>query len=157
MDNNKKQKAPKRELTKLEKRYKKLRWSQYILFVVSIAFAIVPCAVAIIKTGIAYKTEGTKWSLSGYVVFLVMFAILLIFKGLREKFRDKIPWSTGAAIGMWVMTGFIMAIKAIIEDALILSFVIAMGCTIASVLCVISDYSKTQADALETEYRRRSD
>lgn len=157
MEDNKKQKRPKRELTKLEKRYKGLRWAQHILFGLSIVAAIAPCTVAVIKTGLVYKNEGAKWALGGYAIFVIAVGALLIFKGLRDKFSDKLPWSTGAVVGTWIMTGFIAAIKAIVEDALIISLVLAIGCSVAAVLGGISDLCKTQADALRDEYNRRSE
>ena len=153
-----KEKTPKRELTRLEKRYKGLRWAQYILFGLSILAATVPCAVAVIKTGLVYKAEeSAKWSLGGYAIFVVAVGAVLMLKGLRDKFRDKLPWATSAVIGTWIMTGFIAVIKAIVEDALIISLTLAIGCTVAAVLSSISDLCRAQADALRDEYNRRSE
>ena len=153
-----KEKAPRRKLTRLEKRYKRLRWSQHILFWLSVISAIMPCAIAVLNRGIIYKAQEEKrWALAGYAVFVIFVGVLLLAKGLREKFRDKLPWSTGAVIGAWIMTGFIAAIKAIIEDTLIISFALAVGCTAAAVLAAISDHCEAQADALRDEYNRRSE
>ena len=60
-----------------------------------------------------------------------------------------------AAVGSWIMTGFIFVVYKIIEDALWLSLALAIGCTVATVLSAISDLCKTQADAMESEYYRR--
>lgn len=152
-----KEKTPKRELTRLEKKYKGLRWTQHILFWLSILAATVPGAVAVLKTGLVYKTESAKWSLGGYVIFVVAVVAILMIKGLRDKFRDKLPWATRAVIGAWIMTGFIAVIKTIVEDAYILSLTLAIGCTVAAVLGSISDLCKAQADSLEDEYNRRSE
>lgn len=153
-----KEKAPKRELTRLEKRYKGLRWAQHILFWLSIISAVAPCAVAVLKTGLIYKAqEEARWALGGYAIFVIAVGAFLMLKGLRDRFRDKLPWATSAVIGTWIMTGFIAAIKAIVEDALIISLVLAIGCTAAAVLSSISDLCKAQADALRDEYNRRSE
>ena len=158
MDDNKKQKSPKRELTRLEKKYKCLRWTQYILFGLSIISAIVPCAVAVINTGLVYKAEeGGRWALGGYAVFVIAVGAVLMIKGLRDKFRDKLPWATAAATGTWIMTGFIAVIKSIVEDAFIISFTLAISCTVAAVLSSISDLCRAQADSLKDEYNRRSE
>ena len=156
----KENKAPKRELTKLEKRYKSLRWSQYILFFLSIIVAVVPATVAVFKTGLVYsvsENEGGKWSLAGYAVFVVSIGVILMAKGLMSKFKDKLPWATSAVIGTWIMTGFISAIRAIVEDALFISLALAIGCSVAAVLSGISDLCKTQADVMRDEYNRRQE
>lgn len=155
-----KEKAPKRELTRLEKKYKGLRWAQHILFWLSIISAVVPCAVAVLKTGLIYSVaedESGKWSLAGYAVFVVAVGVILMAKGLMSKFKDKLPWATSAVIGTWIMTAFIAAIKAIVEDALIISLTLAIGCTVAAVLSSISDLCKVQADSLRDEYNRRQE
>ena len=155
-----KEKAPKRELTRLEKKYKGLRWTQHILFWLSIVAAVVPATVAVLKTGIIYsvaENEGGKRSLAGYAVFVVAVGVLLMAKGLMGKFKDKLPWATTAVVGTWIMTGFIAAIRAIVEDALFISFALAIGCTVAAVLSSISDLCRAQADALRDEYNRRSE
>lgn len=155
-----KSKAPKRELTKLEKRYKSLRWSQYILFVLSIAVAVVPATVAVVKTGLVYtvsENEGGKWSLTVYAIFVIAVGVLLMAKGLVSKYRDKLPWATSAVIGTWIMTGFISAIHSIVEDALVISLALAIGCSVAAVLSGISDLCKTQADVMRDEYNRRQE
>ncbi len=155
-----KSKAPKRELTKLEKRYKSLRWAQYILFFLSIIVAIVPAAIAVVKTGLVYtvsENEGGKWSLTVYAIFVISVGVLLMAKGLMSRFKDKLPWATVAVIGTWIMTGFISAIRAIVEDALVISLALAIGCSVAAVLSGISDLCKTQADVMRDEYNRRQE
>lgn len=153
-------KAPKRELTRLEKRYKSLRWAQYILFFLSLAAAVVPATVAVFKTGLVYsvsENEGGKWSLAVYAIFVVSVGVILMAKGLMSKFKDKLPWATTAVIGTWIMTAFISAIRAIVEDALFISLMLAIGCTVAAVLSGISDLCKAQADVMRDEYNRRQE
>jgi hypothetical protein len=60
-------------------------------------------------------------------------------------------------IGTWIMTGFISAIRAIVEDALVISFALAIGCSVAAVMSGISDLCKVQADAIRDEYNRRQE
>lgn len=151
-------KAPKRELTRLEKKYKGLRWAQHILFWLSIISAVAPCAVAVLKTGLVYKAQAdARWALAGYAVFVIAVGVLLMAKGLMSKFSDKLPWATSAVIGTWIMTAFIAVIKSIVEDALIISLALAIGCTVAAVLSSISDLCRVQADALRDEYNRRQE
>ena len=88
---------------------------------------------------------------------MVAVGAVLMLKGLRDKFRDKLPWATSAVIGTWIMTGFIAVIKTIVEDALIISLTLAIGCTVAAVLSSISDLCRAQADSLKDEYNRRSE
>lgn len=154
----KKNKTPKEELTPFEKRYKRLRWAHYILFRVSILTAIVPAVVVAFNTGLIFheaRNEDGKWRLAGFAIFIVVIVVLLMIKGLRDKLKDKMPWSVAAAVGSWIMTGFIFIVYKIIEDALWLSLALAIGCTVATVLSAISDLCETQADAMESEYYRR--
>ena len=154
----KKNKTPKEELTPFEKRYKRLRWAQHVLFWISILTAIVPAVVVALNTGLIFheaRNEDGKWRLAGFAIFIVAIGVLLMLKGLRDKLKDKMPWSVTAAVGSWIMTGFIFVVYKIIEDALWLSLALAIGCTVASVLSAISDLCKTQADAMESEYYRR--
>jgi hypothetical protein len=158
MEVENKNKALERELTAFEKRYKGLRWAQHILFWVSVLAATVPALVVALTTGLVFTeahNEDGKWHLAGFAIFVLAIGALLMLKGLRDKFRDKMPWSVTAAVGSWVMTGFIYAIHKIVEDALWISLALAIGCTVASVLSAISDLCKTQADAMQQEYYRR--
>jgi len=155
-----KETTPKRELTRLEKRYKGLRWAQHILFWLSVLCAVVPATVAVFNTGLVYtvaENEGGKWSLAGYAVFVIAVGVILMAKGLISKFKDKLPWATAAVVGTWIMTGFIAAIRAIVEDALIISLALAIGCTVAAVLSAISDLCRAQADVMRDEYNRRQE
>lgn len=155
MDEN--NKAPKRELTRLEKRYKRLRWAQHILFWLSIIAAVAPVTITALEVGLIYKTDGSGegFALAGYAIFVIAIGALLMVKGLRDKFRDKLPWSTTAAIGAWIMTGFIGAIRTIVNDTYFISLALAIGCTVAAITSTISDYCKSQADILQDEYNRR--
>jgi hypothetical protein len=152
--------APKRELSAFEKRYKGLRWAQHILFWVSLLCALVPAVVVACATGLVFEeahNEDGKWHLAGFAIFVLAVGALLMLKGLRDKFKDKMPWAVTAAVGSWVMTGFIFAIYKIVEDALFISLALAIGCTVAVVLSSISDFCKAQADGMEQEYYRRSE
>ena len=154
----KENKTPKEELTPFEKRYKRLRWAQHILFWISILTAIVPAVVVALNTGLIFhearNAEG-KWRLAGFAIFVVAIGVLLMLKGLRDKLKDKMPWSVTATVGSWIMTGFIFVVYKIIEDALWLSLALAIGCSVATVLSYISEYYETRADAMESEYYRR--
>lgn len=155
-----KDKAQKRELTAFEKRYKGLRWAQHILFWCSIIVAVVPAIVTALVTGLvfteAHNVDG-HWGLAGFAIFVLAVGAILMLKGLRDKFKDKMPWSLTAAIGSWIMTGFIWAIYKIVEDALFISLALAIGCSVAAVLSSVSDYCKARADAMEGEYYRRQE
>lgn len=158
MDN--KDKAPKRELTRLEISYKRLRWAQHILFWVSILTAIVPAVVVALTTGLVFReahNEDGKWRLAGFAIFVLGVGALLMLKGLRDKLKDKMPWALTAAVGSWIMTGFIFVIYKIVEDALFISLALAIGCTVASVLSSVSDLCKARADAMQQEYYRRQE
>ena len=153
-----KDKAQKREFSAFEKRYKGLRWAQHILFWCSIFAAVLPALAVAVVTGLvfteAHNVDG-HWGLAGYAIFVLAVGAILMLKGLRDKFRDKMPWALTAATGSWIMTGFIYAIYKIVEDALFISLALAIGCSVATVMSSVSDYCKARANAMESEYYRR--
>ncbi len=157
---NEQNNAPAKELTKLEKKYKRLRWTQHILFWASLISALLPAITVALNTGLVYDIEQNdagKWRLAGFATIVLSVGIILVLKGLSEKIRDKMPWAITAAVGSWIMTGFIFAISKIVEDALFISFVLAVGCTVAVVLSSISDLCRARADAMQQEYYRRQE
>lgn len=148
-------KENRRELSKLEKRYKRLRWTQVILAWLSGGFAILPALAVMLKVGLRYKAAEQSWSLAGFAVIVFGIGVAFMLRGLIVKYGSKLPWSLGATIGSWIMTALLWSLQKIIEDALYISLALAIGCSVALILGSISDLCKAQADGLEQEYNRR--
>lgn len=145
----------KREPSKLEKRYKRLRWAQYILFWLSIATAVLPAAIVAYKVGRTFKRAEEGWSLTGFAVIIIGIGAVLIVGGLLNRFHDKIPWAFKAAIGSGILTLLLWSLQSIVEEAFYISIALAIGCTVALIMGSISDLCDAQADSIEQEYNRR--
>ncbi len=149
--------SEKRELTefeKLETRYKRLRWAQWILFISSILSAIVPAVTVALRVALTIKDSGRQISLAGFAVVILAIGALLMTWGLIAKYKDKLPWALLATVGAWIMTLLLWSLQKIIEDALFISLALAIGCTAALIMSSVSDFCKVQADGIEEEYRK---
>lgn len=145
----------KKELSALEKRYKRLRWAQWILFFLSIIVAALPAVIVARLVALRFESAKEGWSLAGFAVIILGIGALMIFRGLVRKLTDKIPWALGAAIGGWIMTVAFVSLRNIIDDALYISMALAIGCTVAVIMSSVSDLCKALADGIEDEYHRR--
>lgn len=144
-----------RELAELEKKYKRARWAQWILFALSVISALGPAIVVTIKVGMRYKSAESGWSLAGFSIVILGIGVAFILRGLLRKFAEKIPWTTGAMIGSWILVLLLWSLKAIIQDALYIALALAIGSSVAIILATISDFYEVHADGLEAEYKRR--
>ena len=147
--------SEKRELTDLEKRYKRLRWAQWILFVCSIISAILPAVIVAFRVAPKLANAESRVGLAGFAVVILVIGAILMTWGLIMKYRDKLPWALLAAVGSWILYFLILSIQKIAEDAMFISLALAIGCSVALIAGSISDFCKAQADGIEQEYHRR--
>lgn len=147
--------SEKRELTDLEKRYKRLRWAQWILFVCSIISAILPAVIVAFRVAPRFKSTESRWGLAGFAVVILVVGAVLMTWGLISKYKDKLPWALIATVGAWILYLLIWSIQKIAEDALFITLALAIGCSVALVMGAVSDSCKAQADGIEQEYHRR--
>ena len=123
-------------LTRQFRRYKLLWLACLILSVVS---AIAPGVVAAIKVAPALKDSGSKWGLAGYAVVIICIAALVVWRALSKKYASKLPWALSAMIWMWALTAVLFALQKIIDEALLITFVFAIGASVAVVLSCLTD------------------
>ena len=145
----------KKELSELEKRYKRLRWAQWILFALSIVVAILPGVVVAFKVASRFKAAKSGWSLAGFAVIVLGIGALFIMRGLLRKFQAQLPWALSATVGTWVLTFLLLSLQNIVEDAFYISLALAIGCSAALIMGSIGDLCKAQADSIQQEYIRR--
>lgn len=126
-------------LTRLRRRYRLLKW---LCLIFSLIAATVPGVVAAIKVAPSLKDAGSKWGLAGYALVIVGIAALIIWRALSKKYASKLPWALSATIWMWALAGVLFALKKIIEEAALISFVFAIGASVAFVLSSLSDLFK---------------
>ena len=147
--------SEKRELTNLEKRYKRLRWAQWILFVCSIISAILPAVIVAFRVAPRLANVESRVGLAGFAVVIIAIGAALMARGLIVKYRDKLPWALLATVGSWIMFLLIWSIQKIAEDAMFISLALAIGCSVALIMGAVSDFCKAGADGIEQEYHRR--
>jgi Na+/melibiose symporter-like transporter len=129
-------------LTRIYKRYKLCEWA---CFAASIMSAALPGVAEAIKVAKVLNTSEAKWGLAGYAVIIICIAGIIIWRSLGKKFAHKLPWALSAAVWTWAITGAIFALKGIIDNALLITFMFAIGATVAFVLSCLSDLFKTLA------------
>lgn len=147
MDNNKS------ELYKIEKRYKRLRWVQHILFWLSVISAVIPAFIVTLKVGLRYTESEESWSLAVFSVAIFALGLIFVLRGLLRKFAEKISWALGATVACWVMLLILWSLERIIDDALLIAWALSIGCSVALIMSSISDLCKVQADCLKEEYK----
>lgn len=145
----------KRELSELEKRYKRLRWSQWILLVLSVIVSILPAVVVALKVAARFESAESGWRLAGFAIVVLGVGALFIMRGLLRKFQDKLPWALSATVGSWILALLLLSLQNIVEDAFFISLALAIGCSVALIMGSISDLCKVQADSIQEEYIRR--
>ena len=126
-------------LTRLRRRYKLLKW---LCLISSLISATVPGVAAAIKVAPSLKDTGSRWGLAGYALVIVGIAALIIWRALSKKYASKLPWALSAMIWMWALAGVLFALKKIIEEAALISFVFAIGASVAFVLSSLTDLFK---------------
>jgi Na+/melibiose symporter-like transporter len=126
-------------LTRLRRRYKLLKW---LCLIFSLISATVPGVAAAINVAPSLKDADSKWGLAGYALVIVGIAALIIWRALSKKYASKLPWALSAMIWMWALTGVLFALKKIIEEAALISFVFAIGASVAFVLSSLTDLFK---------------
>lgn len=147
--------SEKRELTDLEKRYKRLRWAQWILFITSIISAITPAGVVAFRVAPKIQSNENRAGLAGFAVVILAVGAILMTWGLISKYKDKLPWALLATVGAWILFLLIWSIQKIAEDAMFISLALAIGCSVALITSSVSDFCKASANGIEQEYRRR--
>ena len=129
-------------LQRLRRRYR-LLW--LFSFVLSIISAIVPGAVAAIKVAPKLKDTGSRWGLAGYAIVIICIAALIVWRALSKKYANRLPWAISATIWMWALTAVLFALQKIIDEALLITFVFAIGTSVAFVLSCLTDLFGTLA------------
>lgn len=136
----------------IERRYKKLRWAQHILFVLALAVCIIPMVVSSIKVIPAATDTESRLAFGCVAVFFITITILVLFRNVLRKFVANIPCTFGVLIVMVAIAIFLFLLKKIIDDALAIVFIGAVGSFFGVVLETISTVCKIKADDIKTNY-----
>lgn len=146
-----------KELTDLEKKYKRLRWTQWILFILSIITAITPAVIVAVRVAPRFESTESRWGLAGFAVVIISIGAILMLWGLIMKYRDKLPWLLLPTVISWLLFLLIWSIRKIADDAFFIALALAIGCSVAIIMSMISDFCKASADGIQQEYNRRQE
>ena len=137
----------------LQVKYRRLKLLQWFCFILSVASATVPPFVAALKVAPVLKDAGSKWGLAGYAVFVLAIAGLIVWRGLSKKYASKLPWAMSVAILAWGLAALLFSLQKIIDEALYISFMFAIGASVAFVLSCLTDLFKTIAAQVREEWK----
>ena len=126
-------------LTRLRRRYKVLKIACFVLSIIS---AVAPGVVAAIKVAPKLKDVGSRLGLAGYAVVIICIAGMIIWGALSKKYASKLPWALSAMIRMWALDAVLFALQKIIDEAVLITLVFAIGTSIAFVLSSLTDLFK---------------
>ena len=142
---------------KLEKRYKALKLTQTITFILSIVACTVPLIVACFFVVPAMKSGEDKWSLIGIAVVITVVILAVVLRSLIRKFIDKLPYTLIVVLVSVGMLVSVICLKRIIDDAIAVLWVAAISSAAALLLELTSMACKALAEHTKEEFGRVSD
>ncbi len=142
---------------KLEKRYKALRWIQYIAFGLSIAACFVPLLISCIRVVPTVETAEQKWSVCIIAVIITVIISCIALRSLIRKFIDKIPYTLLILAVSVALLALVICLKTIIDDAIAVLWVAAISSAVAFALELTSMFCKAMAEYTKEEYGRIKD
>lgn len=137
----------------LQVKYRRLKLLQWSCFILSIISATVPPFVAALKVAPILKDAGSKWGLAGYAVFILAIAGIIVWRGLSKKYAHKLPWALSVGILAWGLTALLFSLQRIIDEALYIAFVFALGASVAFVLSCLTDLFKALSAQVREEWK----
>ena len=136
----------------INKKYKRLRWAQWILFVLSFVACIVPVVVYAIVNCSIIKEAESRWALGGVAIFMLGVIALIVFRSYIGKYIKNMPCTLGILVGVVVMLLFIICLEKIIDDVKALLVVETISAAVAFVLELSSMCCKSAADEIKLFY-----
>lgn len=138
----------------MKKRYKKLKWAQYILFGLSIVSCFLPIIISTCKAFPLTKTVESKLALGGATLFFCAVIALVVFRSLVTKFIHKLPYTLTVLVFVGVLLAFVMLIKMIADDAVAVLTTGLIGAAVGFIIELASMYCSILAnEAREIYYR----
>jgi O-antigen/teichoic acid export membrane protein len=139
---------------KLEKKYKALRITQYVTFILSIIACTIPLVVTCIRVVPEFKNGEERWSLFGVAAVITAIILIVVLRGLIRKFIDKLPYTVSVLIVSVLMLVLTICLKRIIDDAIAVLWVAAISSAAAFLLELTSMACKALAEHTKEEYGR---
>jgi Na+/melibiose symporter-like transporter len=140
-------------MLKLQRKYRRLKLLRWSCFILSIISATVPPFAAALKVAKIIPDKAGKWGLAGYAVAILSIAGLIVWRGLSKKYAAKLPWALGVCILAWGLAALLFSLRNIIDEAVYISFVFAIGASVAFVLSLLTDLFDALAAHVREDYK----
>lgn len=140
-------------MLQLQRRFRTYKTLQWTCFALSLIAATVPGVIAAFKVAHVVKDGGSRAGLAGYAVCILCIAGLIIFRALSKKYSSKLPWALSAVIWAWALTILLFTLQKVIDEALYITFVFAIGTSVAFLLSCLNDIFCTLASQVREEYK----
>ena len=137
---------------KISKKYKRLRWAQWILFISSFVACIIPVVVYAIVNCSIIKEAESRWALGGVVIFMLAVIALIVLRSYIRKYIQNLPCTLGILIAVVVMLLFVICLEKIIDEVKAMLVVECISAAVAFVLELSSICFKNTADQIREFY-----
>ncbi len=136
----------------IHKRYKGLRWAQYILMALSFVACIVPVVVYALLNCTVIKEAESRLALGGVAVFMLAIIAAIVFRSYIRKYIKNLPCTLGILVAVAIMLLFVICLEKIIDDVKALLVVESIAAAVALVLELASMCCKSAADETKEYY-----
>lgn len=133
----------------LDKKYKTYRWAEHICIALAAISCILPMVVASVKAVPETPDVGSKWAIGGVAIFFIVIISLILLRNFVKKFIANIPATLTVFISVIAMLLFLVCLKKVIDDAIAVLIVGAVGSFVGVILEIVSMICKIQADDIE--------
>lgn len=103
------------------------------------------------------KNTESKLALGGVAIFIIALVTLILLRNIVKKYLTNLPCTLAVFIIVVAMLLFIVCLDKIIDDAIAVLLVGAVGCFVGVILETVSMICKLNADDIKETVRRMSD
>lgn len=139
---------------KLNKKYRTLRWAEHITFWIGVAACILPMLIASIEIVPAIKSTESRLAFGGVAIFFTAIVGLVLAKNVVKRFASNVPCTLTVFVFIIALLIFLKLLSMVIDDALAILMVGAIGSFVGVLLQFASIICKHQADDIEIYYKK---
>lgn len=139
---------------KLNKRYKALRWAQYIAFWLGNLACVIPMLVASVKIVPGIENTEGKLAFGGVAIFFTAIVALVLAKGIIAQVANKIPPALLVFITVAALLIFMICLQKVIDEAVAILAVGTVGSFAGVLIGFASTLFKCLADDIEVYYKK---
>ena len=139
---------------RLKAKRKKMLWARWTLFGMAIASCLVPTIIAI-KTAIPSISSNFSWiGISTFGLCMAAIVAIIVARGAVREISCKLPFTVGVLVSELIVLGILFGLKAMIEDAVLIFEVSAIGAAVGSVFNVASYFLANEAKDIKEKILR---